>query len=256
MNDTLLSTHCLQIQIGKRTLCQDLSLEIRSGECWGILGQNGAGKTTLLHTLAGLRAAQGGDIQLQHDSLPHLSRREIARRLGLMAQDASDTFPATVLETALVGRHPYISRWQWESLADHDMAHTALEQVELSGFANRQVSTLSGGERRRLALATLLIQNPPLMLLDEPANHLDLRHQQSMLGLLKQQTLTGHAVLMVLHDINHVMSYCDHVLLLFNDGTTRQGQVDEILHPEVLTELYQYPVTQICNDNVCLFTAN
>ena len=109
----------------------------------------------------------------------------------------------------------------------------------------RQVGTLSGGERRRLALATLLVQDPPLMLLDEPANHLDLRHQHDMLGLLQEQARAGHAILMVLHDINHALRYCDHVVLLFADGSPRQGPSGELLEPALLSELYQYPVRRV-----------
>jgi iron complex transport system ATP-binding protein len=255
MKPVQLSTRTLQLRIGDRTLCQHLDLDVRAGECWGVLGKNGTGKTTLLHTLAGLRPAQGGEIRLQQTPLADLSRRDIARRLGLMPQDTSDAFPASVLETALIGRHPYLSRWQWESAADLQITRDALVGTGLGGMEDRQVSTLSGGERRRLALAALLVQAPPVMLLDEPANHLDLRHQHDMLGLLQVRAGAGHAVLMVLHDINHALRYCDHVLLLFADGTTCSGPTVDLLEPTLLSELYEYPVTQIRERDRRLFIA-
>ena len=170
MNPPLLESHNLDIRIGGQQICREANFEFRAGECWGILGMNGAGKTTLLHTLAGLRPPESGQICLNGQPLHHMSRRSIARQLGLMLQDTPDPFPATVLDTALIGRHPHLSRWQWESARDIEQAQAALEQVHLQGFEHRQVNTLSGGERRRLALATLLVQAPAMLLLDEPTN--------------------------------------------------------------------------------------
>lgn len=245
MMPPLLAAHHLTLQIGEQLVCRDASFEFRAGECWGILGVNGAGKTTLLHTLAGLRAPDHGEISLAGTPLCGLSRRHIARQLGLMLQDTPDPFPANVLDTALIGRHPHLSRWQWESAADIELAHTALAQVELTGFEQRTVTTLSGGERRRLALATLLVQTPALMLLDEPTNHLDLRHQHHLLQLLRQRAQNGAGIVMVLHDINHVVRYCDHVLLLFGNGEICQGRQTDILNAEALSRLYDYPVVEV-----------
>lgn len=255
MSTVQLTTRSLQLRIAERVLCRSLDLDVSAGECWAILGQNGAGKTTLLHTLAGLHPAHQGEIRLQHRRLSELSRREIAQHLGLMPQDTPDAFPASVLETALIGRHPFLSRWQWESPEDVRAARDVLARTGLGGMENRQVSTLSGGERRRLALATLLVQAPSVMLLDEPANHLDLRHQHDLLGLLQAQTGNGHAVLMVLHDINHAVRYCDHALLLFPDGKTRNGLTADLLEPALLSELYQYPVTEIRDQQQRFFIA-
>ncbi|HID49311.1 MAG TPA: ABC transporter ATP-binding protein [Chromatiales bacterium] len=255
MTAPLLSTRNLRLAIGERILCRGLDLDVHAGQCWGLLGQNGAGKTTLLHTLAGLRSGQGGEIRLGGTPIDELPRRDVARRLGLMPQDSIDAFPATVLETALIGRHPHLSRWQWESPRDLALARDALRRTGLAGMEARPVSTLSGGERRRLALATLLVQAPPLMLLDEPANHLDLRHQHDMLGLLRDQARAGHAVLMVLHDINHALRYCDHVVLLFAEGKPRHGPAGVLLEPALLSELYQHPVSRIQDGQHSLFVA-
>lgn len=245
MTPPLLAAENLTIQIGDCLVCRDVNLEFHRGECWGILGVNGAGKTTLIHTLAGLRPPASGHLSLRGKPLVQLSRRQIARELGLMLQDTPDPFPASVLDTALIGRHPHLSRWQWESADDLTMAHTALAQVELTGFEQRSVTTLSGGERRRLALASLLVQAPDLMLLDEPTNHLDLRHQHHLLQLLRHRVEDGMGIVMVLHDINLAVRYCDHVLLLFGEGEIRQGSQTEILNAEVLSRLYNYPVVEV-----------
>ena len=241
----LLTAQDLTVQIGECLVCRDARFEFKAGECWGILGVNGAGKTTLLHTLAGLRPPAKGEIHLTGTPLHLLPRRRVAQQLGLLLQDTPDPFPANVLETALIGRHPHLSRWQWESAEDLAQASAALLQVELAGLENRSVTTLSGGERRRLALATLLVQTPAMMLLDEPTNHLDLRHQHLLLQLLQQQARNGRGIAMVLHDINHAVRYCDHVLLLFGNGEVRQGRQADILNTEVLSRLFDYPVIEI-----------
>lgn len=245
MMSPLLAANDLTVQIADQLVCRNASFEFRPGECWGILGVNGAGKTTLLHTLAGLRQPDTGEISLADTPLFKMSRRHIARQLGLMPQDTPDPFPANVLDTALIGRHPHLSRWQWESAEDVKRARRALAQVELVGMEQRSVTTLSGGERRRLALASLLVQTPAILLLDEPTNHLDLHHQHHLLQLLRQQAHDGASIVMVLHDINHVVRYCDHVLLLFGNGETCQGPQTEILNAEVLSRLYGHPVIEV-----------
>ncbi|GAB4291459.1 MAG: ABC transporter ATP-binding protein [Thiohalomonadaceae bacterium] len=242
----LLRAVSLDIAVAGRRLLHHLSLTISRGQCWALLGANGAGKTTLLHTLAGLRPAQGGSLWLQGTPLARLPRRAIAQRLGLLPQDSSDSFPATVLETALIGRHPHLGRWQNEGPQDVALARQALAQVGLTGHEARPCHTLSGGERRRLALATLLTQAPLLLLLDEPSNHLDLHHQIAALDHLRGLADSGeHGVLMALHDVNLAARYCDQVLLLFGDGRWQAGPAATLLTADTLSQLYGHPITEI-----------
>lgn len=242
----LLRAVSLDIAVAGRPLVQHLNLSVCRGQCWALLGANGTGKTTLLRTLAGLRAAAGGSLWLQGAPLARLPRRSVAQRLGLLAQDSSDNFPATVLETALIGRHPHLGRWHNEGADDVALARQALAQVELAGMEQRPCHTLSGGERRRLALATLLTQAPPLLLLDEPTNHLDLSHQIGALQHLRHLADSdGRGVVMALHDINLAARYCDHALLLFGDGTWLAGAATEMLTETTLSRLYGHPVQQV-----------
>ncbi len=242
----LLELRNLSISIGTKTVCEDLSLKIGAGQCWGILGQNGIGKTTLLQTLAGLRPPDHGEILLKGAPLLQLHTRMIAREIGVLFQDNRELFPSTVLESALIGRHPYLKRWQWENQEDIDKALRTLQTMELDGMAHRDVSTLSGGEHQRLQIATLLIQNPNLSLLDEPINHLDLRHQIQALKTLTQHLCQpDRALVMVLHDVNLAARFCDHVLLVCGEGIINQGRTDEILTLENLDNLYGYPLRQL-----------
>ena len=243
---TLLSTDKLHVSIGNTTVCTALDLAVSAGQRWCILGRNGSGKTTLLHTLAGLREADTGDIRLDNRPLQTLPRRTVAQHIGLLFQDYSDAFPASVLETVLSGRHPWIGPLQWESEQDAALARAALRAVDLHTLEQRIVTTLSGGERRRLGLAALLTQDPQLMLLDEPTNHLDIHHQISMLDLLQERSATGRtALVFVMHDINLALRYCTRFLLLFGDGETIQGNADEVLTGEHLEQLYQHPLQRL-----------
>ena len=240
ITDTVLLEACnLSVAVAGKTVCNDLNLVINCGECWGMLGRNGAGKTTLLHALAGLRASQAGTIHLRGQPLNNMSRRHVAQFLGVLFQHVEDPFPRTVQETALTGRHPYLTAWRWEGEEDRRHAQHALSQMGLVDMASRQVDTLSGGERQRLAIATLLTQDPQLFLLDEPVNHLDLHHQIMVMNLLMQQARqAGKALLMVLHDVNMAMRYCDYILLLLDNEQVVHGRTDEILTQENLEKLY------------------
>jgi iron complex transport system ATP-binding protein len=228
----------LVIDVPGREDGRALSLCLEPGQVWGVLGPNGVGKTTLLHTLAGLRSPRRGEIRLDDQPLANLGRRQVARCLGLVFQDSQDDFPATVRETALIGRHPWLSPWQMEGAEDLRLAEAALRRLDVGHLADRLVSTLSGGERQRLAIATILTQDPRFWLADEPTNHLDLHHQTAVMSLLAEQAAQGWAVMMCLHDLNLAARWCDQLLLLYPDGEACWGSREEMLVPEALERLY------------------
>ena len=246
MKDALLAARSLAVQVGTVTVCRGLELALAPGQCWALLGRNGAGKTTLLHTLAGLRPARAGDIRLDGRPLETLPRREAARRLGLLPQAFDDPFPGTVLEAALSGRHPHLGLWEWEDAEDVARARQALARVGLAGFEGRDVRTLSGGERRRLGLATVLVQDPAVLLLDEPASHLDPRHRHRVLELVGTLCREdGRTALVSLHEPELAWRHCTHALVLLGNGETAAGPREQVLTDEVLTRCYDYPVRRL-----------
>jgi len=252
---TVLQARDLTVKIANVNICNDLSFNVKPGECWGVLGGNGAGKTTLLHTLSGLRSPQSGEVSIDDQSIMSLPVKIIAKKLGVLFQDNADPFPTTVLESALIGRHPHLNAWQWESDVDFEIARMALRSVGLQGFDTRRVDTLSGGERRRLGMATVMVQNPDIFLLDEPNNHLDLHHQIELLSQLTALTKANNkSLVMVLHDINLASRFCDHLLLLFGDGETRYGPKDEVLEVEVLGRLYGHELIELGGASHRVFT--
>lgn len=228
----------LIVDIPARADGEPLNLQVKSGQRWGVLGPNGAGKTSLLHTLAGLRPPRRGRVSLNGSSLASLSRRDVARQVAVVFQERQDSFPATVMETVLIGRHPFLSAWQRESAEDIRFAQEALSALSLNLLKDRLVSTLSGGERQRVSIATALTQQPTIWLADEPTNHLDLHHQVAVMELLNQQADNGAAVFMCLHDLNLAARWCDHLLLLYPDGELCFGPADTMLVPEALERLY------------------
>ncbi|MCI0507607.1 MAG: ABC transporter ATP-binding protein [Gammaproteobacteria bacterium] len=246
--NALLTVLSLQVSIAGRVICTNLDFTANPGECWGILGINGSGKTTLLHTLAGLRDRGAGEIHYRGAAIEKTNKLELAKQRGILFQDNSDPFPATVLETVLIGRHPYIKSWQWETADDITIAKNALRAVDLDGMENRFINTLSGGERQRTAVAALFAQQPAVYLLDEPTNHLDIRHQIKLMRMFEGIKNQGNtALVMILHDLNLAARFCDHVLMLFGNGKTLCGKTPDLLNTTHLEELYGHPIHCIRN---------
>ncbi|MCX7167561.1 MAG: ABC transporter ATP-binding protein [Rhodocyclales bacterium] len=252
MNMPLLEARQLEVNIGGHRICRDLDWRVDAGSLWAILGRNGAGKSTLLATIAGLRAQDNGQLSVAGLALPQARQgagaRAMARVRGYLSQHQIDPFASTVIETVLVGRHPHLGRWDWESADDHRIAGSALNEVDLGGFAEREVQTLSGGERQRLAVAQLLAQQPQLFLLDEPLTHLDLSHQVAMMDLFARRAAAGAAIVAALHDPGFAARYCSQALLLFGNGEWLAGPADEVITATNLTRLYGHPLRELCAD--------
>ena len=240
-----LAARAVSVHAGVRELVRGLSLEFAPGELVVILGRNGSGKTLTLHTLAGLRKPAAGEVALDGVPLTELKRRAIALRLGLLPQDLEDAFVTTAMETVLIGRHPHLALWQWETAEDERLAHEALAAVDMGDFAARRTDTLSGGEQRRVAVAALLAQQPGIFLLDEPTNHLDPHHQLVVLGLFRELARSGRTVITTLHDPTLAARFADRVLLLHGDGRWTLGAVSQALTAASLSELYLAPMMEL-----------
>jgi len=222
-----------------RVLCRDLSFSVAPGEVWGVLGANGCGKTTLLNALAGLHACPAGAVRW--DGMPPQARpaRARARDAGLLLQQEDAPFWGSALEYVRLGRYPRMRSWLAWQREDDVCAQEALDTLGLAQLADRTYATLSGGERQRARIAQLIAQAPGLFLLDEPLQHLDIRHQALVLALFRRLAREGPcAVLMVLHDALWPARACSHALLMFDDGETLSGAARDVLTQFNLERLY------------------
>lgn len=239
----MIRTYQLGLQAGSRTLLENLDWRIGEGECWSIIGRNGAGKSTLLRTLAGLRDPDAGHVTLQGRALVDWPLAALARQRAFLAQARHDAFSYRVIETVLSARHPYHDNHYWEDSDDQRIALASLASMEVAHLAERDVRSLSGGERQRVAIAAMLAQDTPILLLDEPANALDLAHQVSVMGLLsrlcREQNKT---VVMVGHDLNLAHGISSHALLLMGDGGWRAGPVAEVMQASILGDYLGHPI--------------
>ncbi len=254
-NASLLDVSGLRVSVPGRVLVDGLDMMLERGEFVAVLGRNGTGKTLSLLTLAGLRRPDGGTVRLGGAAIGSLRRQHVAQRLALLPQDTDDIFPATVMDTALVGRHPHIGRFRWESPRDCELARASLATVGMEELSDRDVLSLSGGERRRLAIAQVLTQSPEVYLLDEPTNHLDPQHQVDTLHVFRQVADNGAGVIASLHDVNLAARVADRCLLLFGDGRWEFGTTDAVLDEERLEALFGTPMEAVSWRGRRLFVA-
>ncbi len=256
-NDSpILSCKNIRVSVPGRLLVDGLNFDIERGEIVAVLGPNGTGKSLTLATIAGLRQPDCGNVTLNSQDIFLRPRQQTAQQLALLPQVIDDIFPATVLDTALVGRHPHISRFKWESEEDYRITREALRAMGLEDLSARDVLTLSGGERRRLAIAQILAQAPEVYLLDEPTNHLDPQHQLDALQIFRRAADQGAGVVSSLHDVNLAARFADRCLLLFGDGRWQIGQTEEILNESSLSELFATPMEAVDWRSHTLFVAS
>lgn len=242
------------LEAGTTRLVQELTWKLMPGECWGILGPNGSGKTTLLQALAGLHPVVQGEIRLAGNPVEKLSRKAIARQVGLLFQETHYPFPMRVRELVRAGRYAWQNWSGASSDRDEEISTRAMTVMHLETLAERHVNSLSGGERRRVALATLLSQQAGIQLLDEPENHLDPGIRVKLLeGFIDQLDNQKQSTVMVLHEPALAVRLCSHLLLLFDDGDYLAGETDEVATEENMTRLYGTPFHAVRSGKILLF---
>ena len=234
-----------------------LSFDVNEGEVIGIIGPNGSGKTSLLKLLAKMLRPQAGSIDLFGQALAQMPQDAAARTVALVPQDTAQLFPFTIAELVLMGRFPHHSAgWRfggvdWETPEEMRLAERVMTDLHVRHLADRLLHEVSGGERQRAVIARALVQEPHVLLLDEPTAFLDLNHQLEIVSILRRlNTQRGLTVVMVSHDLNLAGQACDRLLLIRNGERVALGTPEEVVRPGLIREVYgcevlvdRHPVT-------------
>lgn len=250
----MLKCDALTLAVPGRVLARAVDFEVKRGDVWVVLGANGSGKTTLMHALAALAPPASAAITMDGTRLDAFSARARAALAGVLLQQEDAAFWGDVLEYVLLGRFAHARTVIGWSRADEAAALAGLAAVGLDGFERRRYRTLSGGERQRARIAQLLVQDPQLFLLDEPLQHLDLRHQVAVLRLFGALARGhGKAVVMVLHDAFWPVHACSHALLLYGNGDSESGAASAMLTRNRLERVYGCRLREIISDGAPFF---
>ncbi|MDW7652380.1 MAG: ABC transporter ATP-binding protein, partial [Bacillota bacterium] len=230
----------LQFAYGQTPILRETTFSIPSGSFMGIIGPNGSGKTTMLKLLSRVLDPAGGTVLLDDRDLAVFAQKELARTMAVVAQDTAAGYLFTVEDIVMMGRAPYLGRFQSETLEDIEIVKTSLEMTGTLHLRHRAVTELSGGERQRVMIARALAQQPDVLLLDEPTSHLDIGYQQEILDLVKHlSTARGLTVAAVLHDLNLAAYYCNDLVLLHEGKIFAAGTPAEVLTAENIAHVYR-----------------
>ena len=230
--------HDISVDLGRQPVLRDVSFRVAAGSWVGIVGPNGSGKTTLLRTIAGI-LPHGGTLELLGRPVRSWSARERARRLAFVRQTQPLAFDFSVLDFVLLGRSSHRGWLEAYTAEDRQRARAALDAVEMSGFEQRSMAALSGGEQQRARLAQALAQEPDVLLLDEPTAHLDVHHQLDLLERVSALVRGGTTVLSALHDLPMAARYASELLVLSEGRIAAHGPAASILSQDLLRRVFR-----------------
>jgi iron complex transport system ATP-binding protein len=224
---------------GNRLVLRGINLEVAAGEVVALVGPNGAGKSTLIRVLSGVLPAKSGQAQIDGEDLLTLPPAQRARRVAVVPQMIHLPESFTASEIVLMGRTPHLPLWGGESKHDCEVSWAAMRRTNIENLADRPAGELSGGEQQRVVLARALTQEPRVLLLDEPTSHLDLKHQVTVLELVRDLARSEQlAVLVTLHDLNQAAAYADRVALMQRGEIVASGPAAEVFTAERLSQVY------------------
>jgi iron complex transport system ATP-binding protein len=235
----MLKVQNISINYGVCAVIQDASFALEAGKIIALLGANGAGKTTLLKSLNGSLPVANGEILLDDKPINNFSRRQIAQKIAVIAQENETKFPMTVLEFVLAGRFAHGTAFGWETENDLQIALNCLSLCDLTNYENRLMNQLSGGERQRAVLARALATQAAILLLDEPTANLDLAHQALMFRLVKERCEACNAgAIVITHDLNLATEFANEIILLQNGKILAKGSPEKVLTEEILQTIF------------------
>ena len=230
----MIVTQDLSIEIAKKTLVSNLSIKFNSGEFWSIIGKNGTGKTSLLNNLAGFNDYEQGSITIDNQEIDGLDSLTRAQKISFLPQLLETGLDCTVKQSIAFGRYPW-HKHASKKKQERQITNQVIAKMQLESIQDKSIQKISGGELRKVELATVLAQDSKIMMLDEPLNHLDIAMRYHLMEHLK--TLNENKIIIIVtHDIQYVQQYCTHVLMLQDGAKVKFGSVTEMMTEENLYE--------------------
>ncbi|MCH8028663.1 MAG: ABC transporter ATP-binding protein [Candidatus Dadabacteria bacterium] len=225
-----------------KTIIKDITFGLNPGELIGVIGPNGAGKSTLIKNMVRIVEPDSGDVTLMGEPVSHYDAQAFARSVAYVPQSTEFTFPITVEEAVLMGRIPHLSGVRMEGAHDYTVSEQCLKVVGMEDFAERLVTSLSGGERQLVAIGRALVQEPAFLLMDEPTSNLDIHHQLTIMGLLVELTRSGKGILVVLHDLTLASRFCTKILAMSGGRVVSFGTPAEVLTEETISRTFRVSI--------------
>ncbi|HTK37945.1 MAG TPA: ABC transporter ATP-binding protein [Pyrinomonadaceae bacterium] len=243
LTERMLEVDKISVRYDGREVLRDVSFIVEPRQIVALLGANGAGKTTLIRAINNAVESGTGAVVLDGTQIDQISRREIARKIAVVAQENETKFPLTVLEFVLAGRFVHGGAFGWETDEDIKIADSVLAECDLTDFRDRLMNELSGGERQRVVLARALAVESEILLLDEPTANIDLAHQALMFRLVRARCReTNCSAIVITHDLNLAAEFADKIILLRNGEVFAQGGPREVLTRENLQSVFAVDV--------------
>ena len=239
MQEKSMKVSGLSYCVNGKTIVADADFELQRNEFLGIVGPNGAGKSTLLRLLVRIINPTAGHILLDGEDISRYEAKELYKKISFLPQISYFDFPLSALEVVLMGRYPYLGTLEGEAGGDIERAEHCLSLVDMEGFSERKVTTLSGGECQRVSIARVLTQETDFIFLDEPCSHLDIHHRFALMDLLKSLAQKEKGVVAVLHDLDLAGRFCDRILVLENGRVCAHGEPQQVLSEELLSSVFK-----------------
>ena len=228
----------ISYSVGENKILKDISFRCQSGEIIGIIGPNGSGKTTLLKTINRINPITNGDILLNGKSIKEYDEKELARDISFMNQNTNIEFDFPCIDIVVLGRYPYLERFQEYSKKDIELAEKYMKLTNTYKFRDKSILQLSGGERQRVLFAKILTQESQVILLDEPIASLDMRYEEDLLKEVSKEKDKGKIIILVIHNLQTAIKYCSRLVLLSNGNIIKDGAVKEVITEENLNNVF------------------
>lgn len=232
---------------------RDVSYSIGSGMLVGLIGPNGCGKSTMMKCINRMHDPSSGDILIDGESVLTLGPAEVARKVSNVPAELRNSFGLTVYETVMMGRYPFLKNVWWETENDESVVMDALEKFGVAHLQDRQLNMLSSGEQQRVLIAKAYVQEPRLMLVDEPTSHLDMKYKLDVMEYLNAMVKKDMTILVAEHDISLMARYCDLCIIMKKGRVMGIGKPKEIITPELIEEVYDVSASVGFDDEGELF---